>query len=318
MKLPPPQHGLVTLIDKRHAETAAGGRPRAHMGASLLGHPCDRWLWLSFRWAVRERLEGRTVRLFRRGHREEETILADLKMAGVTIVDTQARAQLGGHVSGSIDAVVKGVPEAPQTLHVAEFKTHNAKSFAALEKDGVEKSKPMHWAQMQSYMHATGIDRALYVAICKDDDRYYVERVRYDREAALAIIERGRRISEADRMPEPVPGAGPAWYQCKMCAAHHFCHVQTLTNQVNCRTCAHYTARPDGTSHCAAWDATIPVDAQHEGCPRHVIHPDLTPWQVEPSEDGLTAIYVIDGQRVRNGEGGVSSADLINREMVPF
>ena len=316
MQVPPAQHGLIALIDKSHAEAA--GPPRPHLGASVLGHPCDRWLWLSFRWAVVERHEGRTLRLFRRGQREEETILEDLQRAGVTIVDTQTRAHLGGHVSGSLDAIVRGVPEAPTKLHVAEFKTHNTKSFVALEKDGVQKTKPVHWVQMQVYMHATDIDRALYVAICKDDDRYYVERVRYDREAAEAAVTRGRRISEADRMPEPVAGASAAWYQCKMCPGRHFCHVQSLTDQVNCRTCAHSTARPDGTWHCAAWDSEIPVEAQRVGCERHVIHPDLTPWQVEPSEDGLTAIYVIDGQRVRNGEGGIASTDLINREMVPF
>ena len=73
--------------------------------------------------------------------------------------------------------------------------------------------------------------------------------------------------------------------------------------QVNCRTCAHSTAQPDGQWHCARWDAPIPVDAQREGCPSHVLHPDLVPWQLKPSEDGYTAVYEIDGQDVRNGAG---------------
>jgi hypothetical protein len=39
-----------------------------------------------------------------------------------------------GHFGGSMDAVALGIPEAPKTWHLCEFKTHNAKSFADLQK----------------------------------------------------------------------------------------------------------------------------------------------------------------------------------------
>lgn len=319
MQIPPPQNGLVTLIDKRHKEVA-GRKPRPHMGASTLGHPCDRWLWLSFRWAVIEEFDGRILRLFRRGNNEEATILADLELAGVKVETTQAHFTFGGHVSGSADAIVSNVPEAPKTRHIAEFKTHSEKSFNGVAKDGVRKAKPEHWVQMQVYMHGAGLDRALYVAINKNDDSYHIERVHYDKEAAEAAIERGRRISEADRMPEPVAGASPAWYQCKICPARDFCHETQLTKEVNCRTCAHSTPRPDGLWHCAVWDDAIPVPAQRLGCTSHVIHPDLTPWQPVDSPDGVMGVWEIDGKVEMNGDpeaGGRTSFDLINSQ-VPF
>jgi len=319
MQIPPPQNGLVTLIDKRHAE-AAGRLPRPHMGASALGHPCDRWLWLSFRWAVIEEHEGRMLRLFRRGQMEEHTILADLEMAGVKIESTQAHYTFGGHISGSADAIVSNIPEAPKTQHVAEFKTHNDKSFAQLEKDGVAKAKPMHWVQMQVYMHGAGLDRALYVGVNKNDDRLHIERIHYDKAAATAAIERGHRISESDRMPEPVAGASPAWYQCKFCPAYTFCHQTKLTREVNCRTCAHSTARPDGYWHCGVFDDVIPVPAQRRGCTSHVLHPDLVPWQPMESPDGVMGVWEIDGKIEKNGDpeaGGRTSFDLINSQ-VPF
>lgn len=318
MRIPPPQNSLVTLIDKRHSEVA--GPPRAHLGASQLGHPCDRWLWLSFRWAVIERHEGRMLRLFRRGQNEEATILADLELAGVTIETTQASFVFSGHVSGSADAIVSNVPEAPKTRHVAEFKTHSDKSFAALEKDGVAKSKPMHWVQMQVYMHGAGLDRALYVAVNKNDDRMHIERIHYNKDAALAAIERGRRISEAERMPEPVAGASAAWYQCKICPARDFCHTTKLTWEVNCRTCAHSTPRPDGLWHCAVWDDAIPTPAQRLGCTSHVLHPDLVPWQPVDSPDGVIGVWEIDGKVEMNGDpeaGARTSFDLIS-SVVPF
>lgn len=314
-KLPEPNHSTAALIDAYHASKP--DKPRPHLGGSMLGHHCDRWLWLSFRWAVIESFPGRILRLFRRGHNEEACVVDDLRAIGCDITDHQAdgsqwRVDFGKHVSGSIDgAITEGLPEAPKTKHLLEIKTHSKKSFDDLEKKGVKVSKPMHWAQTQVYMEGTGMERALYAAVCKDDDRYYFERIHYEKEAAEKLIERGHRITMADRMPEPCPGAAPDWYQCKFCAAHSFCHGDRMTRQVNCRTCAHYTARPDSTSHCARWDATIPVKAQHEGCPSHVVHPDLVPYRLIDG-DGVSARYEVDGRPVVVGEGGVSSKELLN------
>lgn len=303
MNIPPPMHSIPAAIDA--AMEAQAEPPRPHLGASILGHPCDRWLWLSFRWAAVEKHSGRVLRLFRRGQMEEATIVEDLRAVGVEIDDRQQHVDFGAHVSGSIDAIITGgVPEAPRKRHIAEFKTHSKKSFDDLEKNGVEKSKPMHWAQMQLYMAGTKIDRALYVAVCKDDDRLYTERVQYDKAAAEKLIERGRRIALSDRMPEPVAGASPSWYQCKFCPAFAFCHETGKTENVNCRTCAHSTAKENSTWHCARYDAdNIPVDYQRAGCGAHVLHPDLVPWQRDESGNEWEAVYIIDGKPVRNGEG---------------
>jgi len=172
MKIPEPDNSIQSLIDKHHE--AIADVPRPHLGASTLGHVCDRWLWLSFRWAVQPSFPGRILRLFRRGHQEEANIISDLRAIGIDVrkVSAQHRVDFGSHVSGSIDAIIdKGVPEAPKSKHIAEFKTASKKAFDDLEKNGVEKSKPEHFVQMQVYMAGTGIDRALYLTVCKDDDR---------------------------------------------------------------------------------------------------------------------------------------------------
>jgi len=305
VKIPDSEHSIQAKIDKHHESLAEP--PRPHMGCSQLGHPCDRWLWLSFRWAVQPKFPGRILRLFRRGQMEEATIVSDMRAIGLDVRCVgrqQVRVDFGAHVSGSVDAIIEsGVPEAPKKRHIAEFKTHSKKSFDDLEKNGVEKSKPEHWVQMQLYMHGTKIDRALYGAVCKDDDRIYTERVLYEQEVAEKYIERGRRIALSDRMPEPI-STDPSWYQCKQCPAHEFCHETKTTKHVNCRTCAHSTAKEDSTWRCERHDADgIPVDFQRTGCGSHVLHPDLVPW---PRKDGLdewTAVYVIEGRDVANGEG---------------
>jgi hypothetical protein len=289
---------LIALIDAAHEVKE---EPRPHLGASAIGHECRRWLWYSFRWSVIEQHPGRIKRLFRRGHREEDTIKSDLRAAGVD-VRTALHIDYGAHVGGTPDGIAfYGVPEAPKKKHVLEFKTHSLKSFKELEKNGVEKSKPLHFAQMQMYMLGTGIDRALYVAICKDDDRMYVERVRFEKERAEHLIRRAHGVTLSDEAPERI-SQDPSWYACKFCPAHSMCHDKSPTVQVNCRTCAHSTAREDSTWHCARWDDEIPLAAQRVGCESHVLHPDLVPWELKQSDNDWQAIYVIDGQEVVTGE----------------
>ena len=301
MIIPEPEVTITSLIDAAHE--ARLEPPRAHMGASTLGHHCERWMWLSFRWAVQEKFKGRILRLFRRGNNEEHQIVSDLRAIGMSVTGTQRRVEFGSHVSGSLDGIGKGVPGAPKTQHVLEFKTHSLKSFNDLEKNGVAKSKPMHFTQCQVYMHGVDLNRALYVAICKDDDRIYTERLEYDRDHALKAIAKGQRLALTDRLPPPI-SADPTWFECKMCAGHDFCHGSKTTKEVNCRTCAHITPLSDSTWHCAKWDDIVPTEAQHTGCESHVLHPDLVPWKRLESPSDWVAVYEINGLGLANGEPG--------------
>ena len=313
MNIPEPNISIVNLIDKHHEEHAE--HPRPHMGASQLGHPCDRWLWLSFRWAVFSKFPGRILRLFRRGHNEEHTIVSDLRAIGINIQGTgskQKRVNFGSHVSGSLDGIISsGVPEAPRKKHIAEFKTHSLKSFNKLEKEGVIKSKPEHYIQMQIYMHGTGIDRALYYAVCKNDDRIYTERLKYEKGIAERHIERGKRLALDDRMPPPI-STDETWYQCRFCDAHEFCHKTKQTKQTNCRTCAHSTPLASSTWRCELHDSDeIPEDFQQTGCDNHALHPDLVPWQMAESDDEWQPIYIIDDKKVKNGVDGFHSSEIL-------
>lgn len=314
MKIPEQENSIASLIDQAHQHRKE--KPRPHMGASLLGHKCERYLWLNFRWAIQEEFSGRLLRLFRRGHMEEVTIVSDLRAMGIDIGNTsehQSKVDFGCHVSGSMDGVIfSGVPEAPNTKHILEAKTHALKSFDNLVKNGVEKSKPMHYIQMMVYMLGSGIDRALYYAICKNDDRIYTERLRLNKSLAQKYVDRGHRIVKSDRMPEPL-SADASWFECKFCPAHEFCHKTKITQHVNCRTCAHSTAMDDSTWRCERHDAdTIPVEFQRVGCAAHVLHPDLVPYQRKDSADGNSAVYVINGVDVINGKSGYKSSEILS------
>lgn len=74
------EEDLVEAID-RHWEAAQTG-DRAHLGASQIGEPCERKLVYSFRHACKAKFDGRMLRLFDRGHREEERFLTYLAQVG--------------------------------------------------------------------------------------------------------------------------------------------------------------------------------------------------------------------------------------------
>lgn len=227
--LPAPPTPTLSAIYAAY-EAGQGDGFRDHLGASLIGKPCARALWYDFRWVTVARHSGRILRLFETGQREEDRIVRNLRATGATVLDVdpetgrQFRVEAhGGHFGGSLDGVALGLLEAPKTWHVVEFKTHSAKSFAELVVKGVVLAKPQHAAQMQIYMHLTGITRALYVAVCKDTDALHVERIAADPAEAERLLEKAGRIINAQHPPARI-SEDPAWFECRMCDHHPICH----------------------------------------------------------------------------------------------
>lgn len=282
VKLPtPPPNRTGDAIHSRYRRDAEDWR-RAHLGASIIGDECGRALWYSFRWAADPDFEGRMLRLFERGQREEDWIVEDMRLAGMRVENADEATgkqyrfrALGGHFAGSCDGAVLGVPDAPKTWHLLEVKTSNDKRFAELLRDGVQKSNPKHYAQMQTYMHAFKLKRALYVCVNKNDDRIYTERVKYDKAEALAILEKAARVINA-REPLSKIREDPSWWKCKMCDHQAHCQLgETAPLQRNCRTCVSSTPMPDGTWHCSHHGRTLDIDQQRKGCPAHLFIPAL-------------------------------------------
>lgn len=307
---------IPELIYAHHASQS--NPPRAHMGCSQLGEKCERKMWLSFRFAVIEKFSGRILRLFRRGQNEEDVFIKDLESIGVQFLKSsgQHRVDFGGHVSGSLDGVIEyGLPDAPNKKHVVEYKTHGNSSFNELVKSGVEKSKPLHFVQMQVYMHGSGIDRALYLAVNKNTDELYSEYIRADPDVAEKYIKRGQRVALTERMPEPI-STDPSWYECKICSSHSFCHKTKLTKEVNCRTCAHATPLANSTWTCAKYNCELPYENQLKGCEAHILHPNLTNWQLIEHDSGDYAIYQDEkGRTVKNGMRNCKENIFSSREL---
>lgn len=267
------------------ADADDGFRP--HLGASLIGKDCERALWYDFRWTTRVRHEGRLLRLFETGQLEEVRLVRNLRRTGATVLELdpetgrQFRVRaLGGHFGGSLDGVALHLLEAPRTWHVLEFKTHSARSFADLVAKRVQASKPQHHAQMQIYMHLSGLTRALYLAVCKNTDELYVERVAHDAVLAQALLDKAARVISADSAP-PRLSEDPSWYQCRLCDHAALCHggeQGAPAAAIHCRSCLH-SSPIEGGWHCARHDRPLDEGAQRRACPQHLYLPALVPGQ---------------------------------------
>ena len=114
-------------IDKWYEENAK--KNAYNIRASDLGDNYGRRIWYKNNGAPLEEFSGRMLRLFDRGHREEERFVEALKGIGVTIWGDQKPLMAFGREFGHIDGMGIGFPEAPKTVHLLEYKTYNDKGF---------------------------------------------------------------------------------------------------------------------------------------------------------------------------------------------
>jgi len=262
-----------------------------------LGNECDRALWYGLRWASPpERLTGRKLSIFRTGDRWEDALVSDLQAIGVEVFGQQDRIRLvAGHVRGKIDGRAMGIPEAPKTEHLMEFKSSNDKSFKELKKKRVRDGKPMHFVQLQLGMHMFGLGRSGYLVVNKNDDERYFERVEYDAEFCLRILARAERIIRSDDPPSKLhedPEAKGA-FACGWCKHRGVCQDKRPV-RVHCRTCIHATPEFAGDGHwsCARWNKPLGLDEQRQGCPVHLHLPGLVHGrQVDVDEENETITY---------------------------
>lgn len=244
--------------------------PRKYLGFSEIGKKCSREIWYNFRMVSHKYITRRQERLFQRGHREEPIIQADLRRIGIVChVDQNNQPEAvccDGHMKGHLDDILTNVPDAPKTPHLGEYKTHNDKSFKDVKKKGLATSKPVHLSQMFCYMDYFKLKRGLYVAVNKNDDERYYERVAENPAKAKQLVQKGKNIIQAVQPPERI--GGPTWYECKWCDFYGVCHLEEQP-LVNCRTCRYSRIETEGRWFCTGHKIFLSFGQQKIGCNRH-------------------------------------------------
>lgn len=244
-------------------------KPRPYLGLSGIGEKCGRKLWYGFRMCSVSKITQRQHRLFQRGHKEEPIIQADLRKVGIWHHDDQLEIVTGhGHIKGHIDDLLDYVLDAPKTTHLGEYKTHNDKSFKDLKKRGMKTSKPMHHAQMICYMKELKLKRGLYIAVNKNDDERYYERISSDDAKAKEFIQRGVDIIASENLPMRIGNS--TWFECKWCNHYELCHFGNAPLK-NCRTCQAGDIHDHGVWGCSLHKINLTFEQQLSGCDEYNI-----------------------------------------------
>ena len=100
------------------------------------------------------------------------------------------------------------------------------------------------------------------------------------------------RLRHAARPPARVSD-DPAWFECRFCDHRDLCHGEAAA-AVSCRSCLHATPVEGGWT-CARWDQGLDLDAQRQGCDRHLFIPDLVPGDVVDAGDDHVVYRMRDG-----------------------
>ena len=211
---------------------------RTYLGASEIGNPCARAVWYNFQQAPRKERRAELIWAAEDGHATELVIAKRLRMIkGIELwTHKEDGSQWGysileGKQKGHCDGIIRGLLQAPKTVHVWENKAKNEKGFADFQKKKAtfgEKRVLREWseqyfAQAQILMHYMEMTRhytTVALAGGRDIDSCRTE---YDKEYALALIDKAQKIIEAKEPPKKISEKSEFWL-CRWCDFEGICH----------------------------------------------------------------------------------------------
>jgi hypothetical protein len=213
---------------------------RTYLGASLIGHACERFIWYAIRPDTPRRpFDAATLRRFEDGHRSEDVLIQRLRLVpGVELETHDALgnqfgfSDMDGMFRGHVDGLVRGLLQAPKTEHVFEAKCVSEKRFAefgkAVDKVGEKAAllewDPGYWAQAQVYMHYFDLTRHYLVVMSAGARSHASCRTEVDSEAGKQLREKARRIIQAESPPARI-SERIEFFKCKFCDFQGVCHA---------------------------------------------------------------------------------------------
>jgi len=228
------------------------------LGAGRVGHPmapvpwdrgCERSLYYEFKQYPSDRpFPDHLYRIFEMGHQGEDLVVENIRLAGFTILTHDEKGnQFGfGHAhdpdtgqpqyKGFIDGVITDGPEFIGTGKddgikmkypmLWENKMVNDAKFKKFKNEGVERSHPQYYGQMQAYMNFMHLHEnpGLLTMVNRNTGDIAIEFVRFNQKHTHAIIQRASRIIEAQG-PLTLERAAKDWEKlpCKWCDFKSHC-----------------------------------------------------------------------------------------------
>lgn len=224
---------LRVAVEKRiNAE-----EPRNYIGASFIGHQCDRFIYYSYHNAPHAPIDWKGAFAIQNGHADEIVLANRLRMVEGIVLETEdlngkqfGFSKFNGKYKGHYDGKITGLIQAPKTKHIWEAKSCNEKKFNNLkkcieekeEKDSLEAWDKIFYAQAVVYMEEEKVERH-YLTACMPGVRDIIS-VRTHRNSNYAkfLEAKAERIIETKSAPQRI-GENRDFFVCKFCKFSDFC-----------------------------------------------------------------------------------------------
>jgi hypothetical protein len=228
----------LEAIDRATEAEAAAEPRRTYLGASSLGDKCERKLWYQFNGYPSAQRRANLIYAAQDGHRSEAVMAERLrKVPGIELWTLDEQGNQYGFTdydrrfAGHIDGMIRGILQAPKTLHVWENKALNEKRFKefrkALDNFGEKQclaNFDFKWyTQSQLYMGYFDVTRH-YLTACYAGAREALScRTEFDRAFFDASRAKALRIIEAKEPPARL-SERPEFFECRWCEFREVCH----------------------------------------------------------------------------------------------
>lgn len=236
----PPISADPTLeaLREKLREIEAKQEQRQYLGASGVGHSCERHCWYYYHMPnLRKPLNDAGHLAVNDGHRSEDVMAAYLRMVeGVELVtESEGRqigfSDIGGKFRGHIDGMIRGLLQAPKTVHVWEHKSANQKKYNEFlkakeqhgDKGALQAWNPVYYAQAQIYMHYMDVKRHYCTVSLAGLRDFNSCRTEYDKGQAQMLVDKAKRVIES---PEPLARVSEKkdYFICRWCDFKEVCH----------------------------------------------------------------------------------------------
>lgn len=237
---------VTGLIDAAHAKKVAEDKyePSGSIGASVIGNTCDAFLALTARgFKGGEWITPKLNRIFRDGHRIERSVLDDLRIAGVRVMENDpmtGKQWTWRSPGGAMVFKADGLLTINEDM-LLEIKSMNDASWTKFKNSPVRFSHPHYYDQMQQGMGMSGIHKCLFVSYNKNNSLYWDEIVEYDDIRYHYLL--GRVQNAVQGTVEKVSKSETDW-RCRDCAMSKYCWKGEAPAKRKTSTCAN--AKYDG------------------------------------------------------------------------
>lgn len=231
------------LVDDAYEREQRKEKLRTYIGASAIGGSCEAAIAYGFRGYPDTAPAPRLKRIFRDGHRIEETVIYDLKKAGLHVMEVDPMTgeqwtftSYEGHAIGHADGLV----EVDGDTVLLEIKSMNDSKFKEYESKGVKHSHRHYYGQVQFMLGMSKIQKCLFVAYNKNTSDYFSEVIEFDEFEYESLNAKVETILSGNAKKVSVDETD---WRCRGCFKFDACWRGKEPEDKSKRTCAN--AKPD-------------------------------------------------------------------------